>query len=169
MSETFYVYTDGSCKSNGKKNAIGGIGVYFPNNTNLNLSEKWVSKDKVTNQKTELLACIRALEVIKENELDKNCTITIVSDSRYTIDCMINWIINWKENNWKKSDGKPVLNQDLIKKLDNLMQSMKNLVFFKHINSHKPEPVNKESKNWKHWYGNDQADKLANKCLFKKS
>lgn len=29
------VYTDGSCLNNGKPNAISGIGVYFPTQTNL--------------------------------------------------------------------------------------------------------------------------------------
>ena len=41
---TLYVYTDGSCKNNGKHNAIAGIGIYFGENDNRNLYKTFTGK-----------------------------------------------------------------------------------------------------------------------------
>jgi hypothetical protein len=34
-------------------------------------------------------------------------------------------------------------------------------VIYRHVSAHKTEPEDKESNEWKLWYGNDMADKLA--------
>ena len=57
---TYKVYTDGSTFNNGKKNAIGGIGVYFPHKKLDNISEPFTD-DLATNNKCELEACRQAL------------------------------------------------------------------------------------------------------------
>lgn len=148
------IFTDGSSRNNNKKNIIriGGIGVYFGENDSRNLSE--TITENVTNQRTELLACIRALEQVN-NCQDK---IIIYSDSKYTINCMTKWIHNWSKNNWKKKNGKNILNLELIQQLYKLTKD--NDVEFRHLNSHTKEPK-KESSNYYLWYGNMMADKLA--------
>ncbi|KAB1659453.1 ribonuclease HI family protein [Pseudoclavibacter chungangensis] len=42
----------------------------------------------------------------------------ILCDSKYVIDSCTKWIRGWKRNGWKKRDGKPVLNLELMKRLD---------------------------------------------------
>lgn len=42
----------------------------------------------------------------------------VLCDSKYTIDSLTKWLPGWKKKGWKKSDGKPVLNQELMKELD---------------------------------------------------
>lgn len=42
----------------------------------------------------------------------------VLCDSKYTIDSLTKWMPGWKKKGWKKSDGKPVLNQELMKELD---------------------------------------------------
>ena len=59
---TAFVYTDGSCLSNGIKGvARGGIGVYWGEESEYNISRK-IENGKQTNGRAELLAILAALE-----------------------------------------------------------------------------------------------------------
>ena len=50
--------------------------------------------------------------------LNRPCEIDLYSDSQYVIKAFNDhWIDNWIKKNWKKSDGKPVLNIDLWQRL----------------------------------------------------
>lgn len=161
-----FVYTDGSCLKNKrikdiKKQPKGGIGCFWGDDDTRNLSEPF-TKYPVTNQRTELYACIRALEVFYESiDDEKKYELTIYSDSQYTVHCMNRWVHNWKVKSWKKANGKPVLNVDLIKKLDELRYHPGIHVKFIHVKAHQKEPTNKNTLIYQHWYGNMMADKLA--------
>ena len=141
-----FVYTDGSCISNGKINAKGGIGVYFGKNDPRNISMKLVNKP--TNNKAELTAIKMALEVL-QNSKNK---IYLYTDSNYSIKIFTNYIKNWKKNGWKTWKKQPVSNKDLIIEIDNLLLNMD--VNFVHIASH-------TGLKDKHSIGNENADKLA--------
>ncbi|EME85787.1 uncharacterized protein MYCFIDRAFT_118885, partial [Pseudocercospora fijiensis CIRAD86] len=105
------IYTDGSSLANGSKNAWGGVGVYFGPADQRNISEP-LQGTKQTNQRAELTAIVRALEVAP-----KDRRIVIVSDSKYAIDCVTEWFPNWQRNGWVNSSRKPVENKDLIQKI----------------------------------------------------
>jgi ribonuclease HI len=105
------IYTDGSSLSNGRANAWGGVGVYFGPADKRNISEP-LSGTKQTNQRAELMAMVRALEVAP-----KDRRIVIVSDSKYSIDCVTDWFRNWQRNNWVNSSKKAVENKDLVQKI----------------------------------------------------
>ena len=50
--------------------------------------------------------------------LNRPCDIDLYSDSQYVIKAFNDhWIDSWIKKNWKKSDGKPVLNIDLWQRL----------------------------------------------------
>ena len=71
--------------------------------------------DHGTNNMGELQAVLelfRATEHVSDQEL------RILCDSQYAINCVSKWMPGWKKKGWKKSDGKPVLNQDILKQLD---------------------------------------------------
>lgn len=168
-----YIFTDGSTINNGKKNAVGGIGVYCPkqiiNNVEypeykLNYSLASTNNIKVTNQIAELIATILAIEhAIK---ICSNDTIYIYTDSAYVINCATNWCNSWINNNWKKSTGKVIDNLWLVYRLVQLTK--KYPVFFKHVRAHTVEPENKTDEKYLMWLGNDIVDKLAQKssqCL----
>lgn len=162
MSNKLNVFTDGSCLNNGKKNSFGAIGIFFKDNDPDNLGQS-INNDgnKVTNQTMELLACIKALQIISEkvkNGLEKSI-IYIYTDSSYTINCVTKWYNNWEKNGWINTKNKPVENKDLIQLLHNLKSQF--IVIFKHINSHQDEPADKNSDEYNLWYGNYMADKLA--------
>lgn len=139
------VYTDGSSFSNGAKDKSkrkGGIGVFFGKNDERNVSQPF-TQGEITNQRTELYACIKALEVLK----DCNQQIEINTDSEYTINCITKWYSGWEANKWKNAKKQSVKNQDLIKPLYQLYKSKK--AKFKHVRGHKGI------------YGNEMADRLA--------
>jgi ribonuclease H len=108
MQKQIEIFTDGSCLGNP---GAGGIGVVL----RYRQHEKHLSKGyfKTTNNRMELRAVIEALKSLKEP-----CHITLYSDSQYMKNGITQWIFNWKKNNWKSSQGKPVKNQDLWTALD---------------------------------------------------
>ena len=60
LNNSLNIYTDGACTNNGKINAKAGIGIYIENM--YNISEK--IKGKQTNQRAELYAILKALQLI---------------------------------------------------------------------------------------------------------
>jgi ribonuclease HI len=76
----------------------------------------------------------------------------------YTINCITTWFDGWKKRGWKKADGKPIENLELIQTLHNyyILYDVK----FIHVRAHKNEP-NKDDPSYYDWYGNMMADKLA--------
>ena len=84
-----YIFTDGSCINNGKQNAFGGVGVYFGKKDRRNYSKPQL--EKPSNQKGELEAIAKALELSKSNN------IIIYTDSQYSIKCINKWIHNWRK------------------------------------------------------------------------
>ena len=50
--------------------------------------------------------------------LNRPCEVDVFSDSQYVIKAFQDgWLDSWQKKGWKKSDGKPVLNVDLWKRL----------------------------------------------------
>ena len=168
-------FTDGSAINNGKKNIKGGIGVFFPGDqTNISINcNKYITEHPeyeiktATNNVAELLAILLAIEVllpiVKQYEASQWPPIVIYSDSEYSIKSVTQWVHAWKAAGWKKKHNKTsaIKNLEIIKKIFNYCQTYR--IKFVHINSHMPEPYPKNTTNWLLWYGNDMADKLANK------
>ena len=150
------VFTDGSSINNGKKNMYhsGGIGVYIED-TKEEISEKVLGK--ITNNICELKACILGIKnIVKRNH---KYNINIYTDSEYVINSITKWAFNWEKNGWKsQKKSKEIKNKDLIVELFNLYKN--NKVKFNHVRAHQVEP-NKNSPQYKIWYGNFMADKLA--------
>ena len=76
------VWTDGSSFENGSKNARAGIGVFWKDNDQKNLSEKLPGEQ--TNNRAELYAVIRALEICE----NKTKLLEIITDSKYVINAI---------------------------------------------------------------------------------
>lgn len=145
------VYTDGSCIKKSTGNPKCGYGIHFPNNELEDLSRKF-THEPLTNQRAELYAIYKALKKITKNI--KFDTISVYTDSEYSIKSLTIWINTWKKNDWKTANKKKVMNQDLIKKIDKILQKYPNKINFTHVRSH-------TGRLDKHSIGNDIADKLA--------
>jgi ribonuclease HI len=150
------IFTDGSSLNNGQKNKYhaGGMGVYIED-TEECISEKL--EGKITNNIAELKACIIGINnVIKRDPIPH---INIYSDSEYVVKSITIWAIKWSKNNWQKYDKCDVENKDIMVELYNLYNTYS--IEFIHTKAHGFEPKDKNSKQYKIWYGNHMADKLA--------
>jgi ribonuclease HI len=166
------IYTDGSALNNGQAAAIGGVGVYFGPLDKRNVSEP-LSGSKQTNQRAELTAILRALEVAPRDR-----RIIIFSDSKYAINCVTEWFLKWREKNWINSSNKSVENKDLIQKILEMLEERYRLNHHR-IVDYEDEDVDDEGEPRGHWdkgpgsvkfvwvkghakdEGNNAADELA--------
>lgn len=145
--DTIDIYTDGAFSSRTK---TAGMGVVFPADRSLDLSEFFNLKQP-TNQRAELLAVSRALEVVL-TKYGPSAKVVLHTDSKYTIGCYVDWWPNWHRNGWKNAKGKDVENQDIIRRALELIQKFKEgggSVAFKHVRAHVGHEFN------------EAADKLA--------
>lgn len=160
-----YAYTDGSCLNNQgsrKGNSFGGYGcrIDYPNGLFEEFSNGIAGK-KITNNIGELMALKKVLERLLI--LGVRDIIHVYSDSMYVINTYTRDIKNWEANEWKKANGKPVENLELIQEIYTLMQESNLVIIFKKWKAHGPEP-SKTDPSWKHWNGNRIADALAVNC-----
>ncbi len=109
-SDLVEIFTDGACSGNP---GVGGYGAIL----RYNGQQKEISgfEAETTNNRMELMAVIRALE-----SLNRSCRVCVVTDSKYVVKGITEWIHNWKRNSWKTSGKKDVLNKDLWLRLHEL-------------------------------------------------
>lgn len=164
QTDPIRIHTDGSSLGNGKAGAFAGVGVYFgPGDKRYaatrvdemeitlilcfrNISET-LPGSRQTNQRAELTAVLRALEIVPRNR-----NVVTITDSRYAIDCVTSWYVNWRKNGWKTSAGKAVENKDIIENILAKIDERDRLnvqTSFEWIKGHANHP------------GNVEADKLA--------
>lgn len=106
-----------------------------------------------TNQRAELTAVSRAIDLSP-----KDRHIEIRTDSKYSIDCVTHWFLNWRRNGWKTANGKAVENKDLVEAILGKIEHRHRLgakTAFKWIKGHANEP------------GNVAADGLAVTAAYK--
>ena len=107
------IYTDGSCLNNPGN---GGWAAII--NHNGEVKEISGSVKDTTNNKMELMAPIKALQEVKEQQ-----SIEIYTDSQYVKLGITEWIHKWIKNNWQTSKKEPVKNKELWIKLYELTKS----------------------------------------------
>lgn len=82
-----------------------------------------------TNNVAELTALERLLTAV-----DPGVALEIRMDSQYAMKAVTTWLPNWKRNGWKTAAGKPVANQDLVVRIDELLDGRK--VEFRYVPAH---------------------------------
>ncbi len=135
------VYTDGACSGNP---GPGGWGVLMRMGNHE--KELYGGEAHTTNQQMELQAAVEALRA-----LSKPCQVTIISDSKYVVQGMSEWIHNWKKKGWKTASKKPVANLERWQALDQL--AAKHDVTWQWIKGHAGH------------VGNERADELARRGI----
>lgn len=102
------IYTDGACSGNPGPGGWGALLIWNGKEKELSGS----ARDS-TNNRMEMRAVIEAL-----NALKRPCHAKIHSDSALIVNAFNKgWINSWQKKGWKKSDKKPVENQDLWKEM----------------------------------------------------
>ena len=98
-----YIYSDGSSLGNP---GPGGWGTVLKYN---NVTKEISGGDPyTTNNKMELQGAIEGLKLLKEP-----CEVELISDSKYVVQAINEWLKNWIKNNWKTASKKPVKNIEL--------------------------------------------------------
>jgi ribonuclease HI len=136
-TETVKLYTDGSCDRLGR----GGWATIF---VAPSLPEPMRGYDRIrrttTNNRAELIAVIKGME-----RLAAPTRVQIVSDSKYVVRGIRDWLANWKAQGWRAGSGRnkrALKNADLWQKLDALMSPHK--VTCKWVRGHAGNAYNEE-------------------------
>ncbi|AZR73639.1 ribonuclease HI [Anoxybacter fermentans] len=138
------LYTDGACSGNPGPGGYGAILVY--KNHRKEISGGY---QNTTNNRMEIMAVIRGLEMLKER-----CKVTVYSDSKYVVDAMtLGWVERWKKNGWKRNKKERALNVDLWERLLELCE--KHEVEFVWVKGHSGH------------LENERCDELATEALKK--
>jgi len=139
--EVVNIHADGGCRGNP---GPGGWGALLQAGDRE--KELWGSEPATTNNRMELTAAIRALEVLK-----KPSTVHLHTDSQYLQKGISEWIRNWKRNGWRTASKQPVKNADLWQRLDEL--AARHQIKWCWVKGHAGHA------------GNERADALANRAM----
>nr|POE53406.1 ribonuclease h [Quercus suber] len=137
------IWTDGSTLANGQSGAVAGVGVFFGPLDGRNVSEA-LSGTRQTNQRAELTAILRALEIAP-----KDRKIVLISDSNYAIKCATEWFQKWRINNWQNAAKKPVENKDLVSKIIESLEERRRMNAHRTVHEDDDVPV-EERQYWEH-------------------
>jgi ribonuclease HI len=140
-SEVVEIYADGACKGNP---GPGGWGVLL--RAGGAEKELFGGERETTNNRMELTAVIRALEALK-----RRCKVRLYTDSQYVQKGISQWIHDWKRRGWRTADKKPVKNEDLWRRLDELAGGHD--IEWHWVRGHAGHPEN------------ERADALANRAI----
>jgi len=136
------IYCDGACSGNPGK-AGSGLAIY--EDEKMPVLMYGAADVMGTNNTAELKALLKALELAVEASHDK---VSILSDSKYSIECVVNWAYGWKAKGWTKQGGE-IKNLDLIKTAHALYDGIKDKVIISHVRGHAGVE------------GNELADRMA--------
>lgn len=92
---------------------------------------------RATNNQGELMA---VLDLLTATAHLSNERLHILCDSQYVINSVTKWMPGWKRKGWRKADGKPVLNRDLLEQIDAAILNRD--VTFEWVKGHAGHPLN---------------------------
>lgn len=141
MTEIVDIFTDGACRGNPGPGGWGLVLRYRGREKQL-----YGGEPLTTNNRMELMAAIVGLE-----SLTRPCRVRVTTDSQYVKKGITEWLPSWKARNWRTADKKPVKNQDLWQRLDEV--SSRHQVEWHWVRGHQGHPEN------------ELADALANKAI----
>ena len=135
------IYTDGACRGNPGPGGWAALLIMGAHEKELSGAEA-----VTTNNRMELTAVIRALEALK-----RPVQARLYTDSEYVRRGIKEWLAGWKLNGWRTADRKPVKNQDLWQRLDELAGA--HSIEWHWVKGHSGVP------------GNERVDRLANQAI----
>ena len=100
-----HLYSDGSSLGNPGPGGWGTILKYKEN-----IKELSGGRPNTTNNIMELTGVVEGLKSLKEP-----CDVEVISDSKYVVQGINEWLANWEKNNWRTASKSPVENLELWK------------------------------------------------------
>lgn len=129
--DIFKIYTDGCYLQKLKKGAY--VAIIKPLTNKLKLY--YAQTNETSSSLIELMAVIKGLEV--SQQINK---LRVISDSRYVIKGLTEWIFNWKLNDWHTAQGEKVKNIEYWKRFDELSKGK--YIEFEWVKGHSQHPEN---------------------------
>lgn len=139
------IYCDGACSPNPGK-AGTGIAVYH--GTSPTTLYYGLFDPNGTNNSAELLGMLEAFKLAIPF-IEHQKSVQILSDSKYSIDCITKWAAGWKNKGWTRGKNEPIKNLEIIQECFALYTKLKNNITIAHVKGH----ANIE--------GNELADRMA--------
>ena len=133
QSDLITIHTDGACSGNPGPGGWGAVLHWRGHEKELSGAEA-----ETTNNRMELLAAIKALEALK-----RASKVRLVTDSIYVRDGVTKWIHGWKKNGWKTAAKKPVKNEDLWRRLDEV--AARHDIVWEWVKGHAGHPENERA------------------------
>lgn len=125
------IFTDGAANPNPGPGGYGIVLIYATHRKELSAGYQMT-----TNNRMELMAAKVGLE-----SLERECAVTLYSDSRYLVDGMSKgWAEKWRSNGWMRNKEDEALNSDLWEAL--LEQGKRHNVEYKWVRGHSGHPEN---------------------------
>ena len=141
MNKSIEIFTDGACRGNPGPGGWGALLRYGGRERELSGAAA-----QTTNNRMELTAAIKALEALTEP-----CRISLTTDSSYVKNGIMQWIGDWKRRGWRTAAKRPVKNQDLWQRLDEL--ALRHEIEWRWVKGHSGHAEN------------ERVDALANKAI----
>lgn len=79
-------------------------------------------RELLTNNVAEIKGLYNLLIFLEKEKLE---SVRVFTDSEYMKTCMNEWCKRWERNDWKKQDGQPVSNREIIEKTYNLLKAVR--------------------------------------------
>nr|WP_256041376.1 RNase H family protein [Cryobacterium sp. SO1] len=89
-----------------------------------------------TNNQGELKAVLELFRATAHVDDD----LLVLCDSQYVINAVTKWMRGWKAKGWRKADGKPVMNLDLLQEIDEALVGRR--YRFEWVKGHANHPLN---------------------------
>lgn len=150
------IYCDGACSANGRRGARAGFGglLIHADGTEETVSEALKPSEQQTNQRAEL----RGLQWAFTKAMGLPEGADIYTDSEYAMKCFTEWGAGWAVRGWRKSDGKDVLHQDILKPMWEMWKHRGSKMTLRHVSAH-------TGRGDIHSKGNARADILATSSI----
>lgn len=139
------IYCDGACSPNPGKSGTG-IAIYHQQQ----IKQLWYGRFLAhgTNNTAELTGLLESF-ILAQPYIKQGQRVQILSDSKYSIDCITKWATGWKNKGWTRGKGEEIKNIELIKQCHALYGELKSMLTISHVKAH----ANIE--------GNELADRMA--------
>ena len=139
------IYCDGACSPNPGKSGTG-MAVYEKDK----LAQLWYGLYEAngTNNSAELNGLLVAFR-FAASHIEQGKTVQVLSDSRYSIDCITKWAKGWKNKGWKRGKNEEIKNLAIIQQCFSLYEQLKSNLIINHVKGH----ANIE--------GNELSDRMA--------
>jgi len=137
-------YTDGGCRGNP---GVGGWGFLLIDTLSGVALERRGGARNTNNNRMEITAALETLRALRRPGQE----IEIRTDRQDLRNMAQAWIASWRRRGWRRSNGEPVMNLDLVQRLDALL--IEHRVTWRWVRGHSGEP------------GNEHADRLTNEAM----